>query len=113
MCTIANTNYAFSFSIIKPASSPHTIKYLKGTEFIKLSFKQFVSITGEKENLWNNISFNIMKMKVRHDLKKDPNLSITDYNANRSKHGLRIVLWILIGIIALILIIRLIAGPFN
>lgn len=113
LCAISNTNYAFSFSIIKPAISINTIKYLKGAEFIKLSFKQFASITGEKQNLWNNISFNVTKMKIRHDLKKNPDLSITDYTSNRSKHGLSVGLWIAIGIVVLILIIRIIAGPFN
>lgn len=112
-CAISNTNYAFSFSIIKPATSPQAFKYLKGAEFIKLSFKQFASITGQKENVWNNISFNVTKMKIRHDLKKNPDLSITDYTSNRSKHRLSMGLWIVIGIVALILIIRIIAGPFN
>jgi len=113
MCAIAGTNYAFSFSINKPVTSLEALKYLKGCEFIKLSFKQFASLTGEKENLWNNLSFNVMKMRIRHDLKKNPDLSLTDYNSNRSKRGLSVGLWIVIGIVALILIIRIIAGPFN
>ena len=113
ICSIAVTTNAFSFSINKRVTTPDALKYLKGSEFIKLSFKQFASFTGEKENLWNNLSFNIMKMRVRHDLKKNPGLSITDYNSNRSKHGLSVGLWIVFGFIALILIIRIIAGPFN
>lgn len=113
ICTVAGTNNVFSFSINKTVTTPYALKYLKGSEFIKLSFKQFASLTGEKENLGNNLSFSIMKMRIRHDLKKNPNLSITDYNSNRSKHGLSVALWIIIGIVALILIIRIIAGPFN
>lgn len=111
--TIAGTHNAFSFSIHKKVTTADALKYLKGSEFIKLSFKQFASLTGEKENLWNNISFNVTKMKIRHDLKKNPDLSLTDYTSNRSKHGLSVGLWIVIGIVALILIIRIIAGPFN
>ena len=113
ICSIAVTTNAFSFSINKTVATPDALKYLKGSEFIKLSFKQFALFTGEKENLWNNISFTAMKMRIRHDLKKNPGLSINDYNSNRSKHGVSVGLWIVFGIIALILIIRIIAGPFN
>jgi hypothetical protein len=113
MCTVAGINNAFSFSINKIVTTPYALQYLKGSEFIKLSFKEFASLTGEKENLRNNLSFSIMKMRIRHDLKKDQGLSITDYTSNRSKHRLSVGLWIIIGIVALILIIRIIAGPFN
>ena len=113
ICIIAVNNSAYSFSITKPIDFSAPLKYNKGSEFIKLSFKQFATLTGEKVNLWNKVSFFIMKMRITHDLKKNPCLSITDYNSNRSKHGLSIGLWIIIGIVALILIIRIIAGPFN
>ncbi|MEP6617600.1 MAG: hypothetical protein ABJA57_13515 [Ginsengibacter sp.] len=113
ICAIANTNIALGFSITKPAPPHDLLNHLQGDEFIKLTFKQFAAFTGEKINLRNNLSFNIMKMKVRHDLKKNPDLSILDYNLKRSRHGLRIGLWIVIGVVALILIIRIIAGPFN
>lgn len=113
ICAMANTNKAYPFSITRPPTPHDLLNYLKGGEFIKLSYKQFAALTGEKVSLWNNLSFNIMKIKLRHDLKKNPDLSITDYNLKRARHGLSIALWVVIGVVALILIIRIIAGPFN
>ena len=80
VCVITATDVAYSFSVAKPIYSTELLKYAKGSEFIKLSFKQFTMLTGEKENLRNRISFSVMKMKVKNDLKKNPNLTLSEYN---------------------------------
>ncbi|MBA2249163.1 MAG: hypothetical protein H0W12_03110 [Chitinophagaceae bacterium] len=49
---ISVNNSAYAFSITKPINSFELLKYNKGSEFIMLSFKQFATLTGEKENLW-------------------------------------------------------------
>ncbi len=54
-----------------------------------------------------------MKVRVRHDLKKAPDLSITDYYFKKSEHRLSVGVRIVIGIVAFILLIRVMAGPFN
>lgn len=56
---IAN-NVACSLSITKPKGSPELLEYTKGSEFIKLSYKQFVTLTGQKPNFWKRLSFTIL-----------------------------------------------------
>ncbi|MEP6952369.1 MAG: hypothetical protein ABI863_23960 [Ginsengibacter sp.] len=93
---IANSSVACSFSIARPIQYPEVVKYLKGSELIKLSFRQFATLTGEKENLWNNLSFTVMKMRIRHDLKKHPELTLSEYNKPKHKMGLglKILIWV-------------------
>lgn len=93
---IANNSVACSFSIARPIEYPKVAKFIKGSEFIKLSFKQFATITGEKENLRNNLSFNVMKMRIKHDLKKNPEISVSDYIKPKHKMGLgwKILIWV-------------------
>ena len=105
ICSIAD-NAAYSFSIIKPVNSSEALKYVKGSEFVKLSFKQFASLTGEKENLWNKLSFNVMKMRVKHDLKKNPDLFLSDYSKPKHKMSAGLViLFVIAGILLAVLIL--------
>lgn len=112
MCALAGGNYAFSFSITKPVTLPELAKFTKGSEFVKLSFKQYAALTGKKENLFNKFSFNVLKMTVKHELKKDTSFSLT--NLNKPKHkmgtGLNILLWIAGILLLLVLIIAIIFG---
>ena len=112
ICAIAVNNSAYSFSINKPKNSSELLKYDKGSEFVKLSFKQFATITGEKENLWNKISFNVMKMRIKHDLKKNPNSKLSDYNDPKHKMstGLKITIWVAGILLLLVLVIAIIFG---
>lgn len=109
LSSIAGTNAAWSFSITRPIKYPELLEYIKGSEFTKLSFKQFTMLTGENENLWNKLSFNVMKMRVKHDLKKYPELRLSEYNNPKHKMGLglKILLWAA-GIFLLFLLVILI-----
>src|SRR5438128_408568 len=93
---ILGANRALSASIIKPTHAAQLMKYNRGKEFITLTFKQFASITGERKNLLNRISFGLMKVKVKHDLKKNPELIITEfYRPGERTPVWKIVLWVL------------------
>ena len=105
---ITGTNPAYSFSITKAINSFELMKYAKGSEYIKLSFKQFSKFTGKKETLWNKLSFSIMKMKIKHDLKKNPELNLMDYN--KSQHRMSMVMKILAWIIGIALILLLVVA---
>jgi hypothetical protein len=96
----------------KPINAPILLKYMKGSEFIKLSFKEFATLTREKENLRNRISFYVMKMKIRYDLKKNPNITLSEYNTSKHKMsvGLKIVLWVAVIVLVLMLAILIIFG---
>ncbi len=109
ICCLLNTSTSFAFAISKPRTieKPGIIKFsndLKASEFVKLSAKDFSLITGKRMNLWNRISFTFLKVRMRHDLKKDPDLKVNAYYAIEGKRHLS-VWWIVgIGIVVLLLI---------
>ncbi len=111
ICCILNTNTLFAFAICKPCNieKPGIIKfsnYLKASEFVILTIKDFSLITGKKLNLWNRLSFSILKIKLRHDLKKDPKLNVNDYFTK--KGGRHLSIWIiLLSIVGVLLILFL------
>lgn len=96
-------------SIIVPATKSNnvaakSVKYLKASEFIKLSAKDFAQLTGKKLNVFQRMSFQIVKLKMKHDLKKNPNLLVTDYTNSPSASGSRFsFLWFILGVAGIIL----------
>lgn len=113
MFAISGTNVAFSFAISK-SPSPELLKYENGSEFIKLSVKQFAKLTGKKENIWNKLSFGVMKTTIKHDLKKNPDLRLSDYNKPKHKMspGLKVLLWI-VGVAILLYLLILAIYAFG
>ena len=111
---IAGINKSYSFSIVKlPVNSerPGISKYLQVSELVKLSAKDYGTLTGKKMTMWDKISFKIMKMKMKHDLKKNPNLLISDYmSSKKTSTAINIVYYILIGILLFMVIILVLAG---
>ncbi len=90
ICCLLNTSTSFAFAISKPRfiEKPGIINFsnnLKASEFIKLSIKDFSLITGKKTNLWNRLSFSFIKMRMKHDLKKNPDLTVNAWYANEGK----------------------------
>lgn len=98
----SGVNMAYGFSVIKPVtnaelpSSLAAFKYLKASEFVKLSVKEFNDLTGKKLNFFQRLSFKITKMKMKHDLKKNPDLKITDYVDGNGTFTIDI-LWLILG----------------
>ena len=104
--TITIINSSYGVSLHNPATLPNNevLKYLKGSEVVKLSARQLMELTGKKMNLWEKVSFGIMKIKIKHDLKKYPNLTLKDYYSNKIKNRLGTIWWILIGIAGVLLL---------
>ncbi|HEV8081751.1 MAG TPA: hypothetical protein VGP55_01035 [Chitinophagaceae bacterium] len=115
ICCLLNTSTSFAFAISKSRTieNPRIIKFstnLNARDFVKLSAKDFSLITGKKMNLWNRISFTFLKVKMKHDLKKNPDLKVNDYYAKEGKKHLS-VWWIVgIGIVTLLLIFLIYAA---
>jgi len=104
-------NNSFAFAIIKPVvASNASISFStkKASEFVNLSARDYSAITGKRLNLWNRISFSFLKIKIKHALKNNPQLTIREYYSKNSKH-MSPLLWIGIGLVA-VLIILLLAG---
>jgi len=91
LCIFLQQNKTFASSIIFPATNTaNTSKklpaqYLKASEFVKLSAKDFSELTGKKLNLFQRLSLGITKLRLKHDLKKNPDLKLTDYNKDSKK----------------------------
>jgi len=115
---IASTvNVSYGNSVIKKinhveiAPGINALKYVTVRDFIKLSPKKFSAITGQKMNVLNTFSFYMVKMKVKHDYKRNHDLQLADYfyrsKVHIGKGGL-----IALGIFAVIIILGL-AGALR
>lgn len=122
ICCLLNTSTSFAFAISKPYNieNPGLSNFsnnLKASDFVKLSAKDFSLITGKKMNLWNRLSFTFLKMRMKQDLKKNPDLKVNDYYAKEAKKHLS-VWWIVAIVVVSIVLLSLIllaavfsAGP--
>lgn len=103
MYALADTNTAYGFSISKPvandASPSATWKYINVSDFVKLSAKEFSDLTGKKMNFFERLSFKVTKMRMKHDLKKNPDLKITDYMKPNTTTFQIDILWLLLGVL--------------
>jgi hypothetical protein len=102
---LVNTTNSFGFAICKghPAEKPdinHSTNIINVREFVKLSAKEFSLISGKKMNLWNRLSFSLLKIRMKHDLKNNSNLSISDFYS-KSSHHMSPWLWVGIGVVLL------------
>ncbi|HUS03722.1 MAG TPA: hypothetical protein VMY77_18410 [Chitinophagaceae bacterium] len=97
----SGVNMAYGFSVIKPVEpSMASVKYLKASEFVKLSAKDYTALTGKKLNFFQRLSFNLTKVKMKHDLKKNPDLKVTDYINGDGRTFQIDILWLLLGFLA-------------
>jgi hypothetical protein len=100
-------NQTYSFSIVKLPTNLERYeaeKSLSIKNIIQLSAKQFSALTGKKMNMLDKLSFSIMKIKMKQDLKKNPNLTLKDYTGKEGKKRLGTVWWVLIGLAGLFLL---------
>jgi len=101
---------SYGFSIHKPVLNSDQISSLKNLtviQFLNLSARQYGELTGKKLNLLDRFSFNLIKVKMKHELKKNPGLTVNEYLSNKPRHRLGAVWWVLIGAAGLLLILLL------
>jgi len=92
----AETGFAFSIKSVE-SSTPKNFDFLRGDVFVKMSAKDFAKATGTRLNFFQRIYFRIIKHRVKHDLKQNPNLLITDYYDADSGTFKFNLLWFVIG----------------
>ncbi len=112
MISIAGINTAYSSAIIHPKGEPtgfENLKTLRADKLILFSQKQFSELTGKKLNIFEKLSFKLLKLKMKHDLKKDPNLTLQDYYGKAPKKRLGTGWIILITVTSVLLILFLVA----
>ena len=106
-------DHSYGFSPGRPAYSQQydVIKNLGIREFVKLSAKQFSELTGTKMSAGDRLSFAIVKMQMKHALKKHPELQVKDFPFFKKKSTVkRVLFWIILGALLLIFLFILIFG---
>ncbi len=105
-----NTSYGLAAHYpINPARSSLALSFRAG-DLVKLSPKQFSELTGKKMNVYERLSFKAIKLKMKHDLKKNPNLTLQDYYRHVGKKGHGTGWLILIVVVFILLLIVLFAA---
>jgi hypothetical protein len=106
-----NLNASFTVDTKSAFPSSDALMNLKASEFVKLSLKDISSLTGKELSLKEKVSFKLMNKRMKHAVKKKPDLTVNDYLADGHKlsSGWKIVL--LVGFI-IIFIAFIIAEPF-
>lgn len=90
---------SFSFSFVIP---PHKVEikspdYLKGSVFVNLTAREFALASGKKLDFFQKIYFKALQHRIKHDLKKNPDLIITDYFDPAAKKFRFDALWFVIA----------------
>lgn len=107
--TCLNQTYGSSIAELPTnTDSYEAAKSLSINSIIHLSAKQFSELTGKQMNIWNKLSFSSLKIKMKQDLKKNPNLTLKDYLGKEGKKRLGTGWWILIGVAGIFLLAVLI-----
>ena len=97
----ANNSYAISFSKPVTASlspSASVSKYMKTSEFIKLSPREFSVVTGKKLSFFEKASLKVLQMKMKRYLKNNPDSTVADYYVNEGDRNFNL-LWFLAGLL--------------
>ncbi len=113
-CLIATgISDCYAFSIGKPvadSNSNKSLQFLKVSDFIKMSEKEYSDLTGTKMNIWKKTSFSLLKLKMKHELKTNPNLTLNNFYNTKSKHRLATVWVVLLTVVGVLLLLALLLG---
>jgi hypothetical protein len=102
---VSSMPVSYGFSVIRypanglNASSSLSLKNITAREFVKLSPREFSALTGKKLNFFQRLSFKIVKLRLKHDLKKNPNLTINQYMNNGKTDCSFSICWFLLGLV--------------
>ncbi len=81
---LVSTSFLANASFVSnPSATPPNSNHLKLADYINFSPADFESFQGKKMNIIDRISFKILKMKIRKELKKNPNMLVSEYYSKR------------------------------
>src|SRR5258705_10850960 len=92
----------FSFSIVRASANENKAEmkdpdYCKASVFVNLSAREFATATGNKLNFFQKIYFKVIQRQIKRDLKKNPDLLISDYFDQKKGKFKFDLLWFIIG----------------
>ena len=88
-------------------------KYLKLRDYMNMSFHEMTVLKGRELNIWDKISFKIMKMNINKELKKNPNMLVTEYYAKVQQKRLSPGAWVAITLAALLVLILIVSSLYS
>lgn len=91
---------------------PANIGQMKLSEFVKLSAKDFSSVSGNKLNLKEKIGFSLLKKNMKKTLKKNPDQTVSNYMATADKKN-NVWLFIIIGVVVIAIITVIIISSID
>ena len=104
VCMNANANMPV---INELGNSIHALDAgMKAAELLDISAADFSVITGKKMNTWQKLFFKLMKIKLRKELKKNPDLLLKDlYTENKTMGAGWILLLAVLGALLILLLL--------
>lgn len=90
----------------EPAKDFNSFYGLRAMDFVKYSALDYSRITGKKMNLLQRVSFKVMKLKLRKELKQQPALTMNDFFKDKKRLGTGWI--ILLAVLSTLLLLFLI-----
>jgi hypothetical protein len=94
-----NTAASFIYPKSVNTNTVNGMDYLKASVFVKLSAKEFSSLTGTKLNFLQKLYFKSVQRKLSREVKKNPELLITEYYSPANHKFKFDALWFVVGAI--------------
>jgi hypothetical protein len=106
-----SVNNSYSYSNSKPINKNpgKGAKILYISDLIKLSPKEFSELISKRMDMWNKLSFAIVKLRMKHHLKKGKDVTVNNYIFSQGPVK-RVLFWIILGLLASIFLFILIFG---
>lgn len=73
--------------------------------FVRLSAREFRELTGVRLTLKDQVSFTVLKWKMKKAAKKNPEMTVSQYMASEKKKDLTILLIVAIAVIIVIAVV--------
>ena len=79
---------------------------IKAADLLQFTPADYSAMTGKKMNYWQKLSFKVMKIKLRKELKKNPDLLMNDFYKENKRIGTGWI--ILLAVLSTLLLLLLI-----
>lgn len=104
---VSINSFAIIFASPKDSLTTNVWMQLKVKDVVSLSAKDYCALTGRKLNLNERVVFGISKHDMKKAIKKNPDITVTQYMMD--KKDMQLVWIIVLGILVILLIVVMLA----
>jgi len=107
LCLIAGTGLVYASSTIKPFDPVYNESWMqmKAADFVKLSIKDFATLSQKKLTVKEKIAFTVLKKQLKREIKKNPDVIVGAYLAENKKISTGAWIAIIAGVVLIVCII--------